>query len=151
MESTYAISSSTAGWRTPIASQYWENGPPPMNCNARVERSLRSTMGKTVPDNGRFLRHCFSPKPKVIATQNSLPKRIHVAKEAVSAAWQTRTRQRSERICKPNDAPKTKQRPCVKTMLGDPSGAVRSGCNSMSHPAIPNERECQSGQHRRAS
>ena len=64
--------------------------------------------------NGRFLRHRFSPKPKVIATQNSLPKRKHVAKEAVSAALQTKTRQRSERICKPNDAPKTKPRPCVK-------------------------------------
>ena len=69
--------------------------------------------------NGRFLRHRFSPKPKVIATQSSLPKRNHVAKEAVSAAWQTKTRQRSERISKPNDAPKTKPRPCVKTMLCD--------------------------------
>ena len=67
--------------------------------------------------NGRFLRHRFSPKPKVIATANSLPKRNHVAKEAVSAARQTKTRQRSERICKPCDAPRTKLRPCVKTML----------------------------------
>ena len=72
------------------------------------------------PHNGRFLRHRFSPKPKVIASQNSLPKRNHVAKEAVSAARQTKTRQRSERTCKPNDAPKTKPRPCVKTMLHDP-------------------------------
>ena len=71
------------------------------------------------PDNGRFLRHRFSPKSKVIAIQNSLPKRSNVAKEAVSAAWQTKTRQRSERICKPNDAPRTKPRPCVKTMLCD--------------------------------
>ena len=69
--------------------------------------------------NGRFLRHRFSPKPTNVASQNSLPKRNHVAKEAVSAAWQTRTRQRSERSCKPNDAPRTKPRPCVKTMLGD--------------------------------
>ena len=69
--------------------------------------------------NGRFLRHRFSPKPKVIATQNSLPKRNHVAKEAVSAAWQTKTRQRSERIRKPNDAPRAKPRPCVNTMLCD--------------------------------
>ena len=38
------------------------------------------------PDNGRFLRHRFSPKPTSVATPNSLPKRIHVAKEAVSAA-----------------------------------------------------------------
>ena len=67
--------------------------------------------------NGRFLRHRFSPKPKVIATTNSLPKRNHVAKEAVSAAWETRTRKRSEQRGKPNDAPKTKPRPCVKTML----------------------------------
>ena len=67
--------------------------------------------------NGRFLRHGFFPKPEVIAIPNSLPKRNYVAKEAVSAAWQTRTRQRSERICKPNDAPTTKPRPCVKTML----------------------------------
>ena len=70
-----------------------------------------------VTDNGRFLRHRFSPNQKVIATAISLPKRNHVAKEAVSAALQTSTRQRSERIYKPNDAPRTKPRPCVKTML----------------------------------
>ena len=46
--------------------------------------------------NGRFLRHRFSPKPTNVATPNSLPKRIHVAKEAVSTAWQTKVRQRSE-------------------------------------------------------
>ena len=34
---------------------------------------------------------------KNAATQNSLPKRNHVAKEAVSTAWQTNTRQSSER------------------------------------------------------
>ena len=69
-----------------------------------VAATLRAGVGELygfeftlVPDNGRFLRHRFSPKPKVIATQNSLPKRNHVAKEAVSAALQTRTRQRSER------------------------------------------------------
>ena len=67
--------------------------------------------------NGRFLRHRFSPKSNVIATQNSLPKRKRVAKEAVTAAWQTKTRQQSERHRKPNDAPITKPRPCVKTML----------------------------------
>ena len=44
-------------------------------------------------------------------------KRNNVAKEAVSAAWQTGTRQRSERICNPKDAPRTKPRLCVKTML----------------------------------
>ena len=70
-----------------------------------------------VSANGRFLRHRFSPKSTNVATVNSLPKRNHVAKEAVSAAWQTRTRQRSERICKPNDAPMTKPWPSVKTML----------------------------------
>ena len=32
---------------------------------------------------------------------------------------QTRTRQRSERFCKPNDAPRAKPRLCVKTMLCD--------------------------------
>ena len=69
--------------------------------------------------NGRFLRHRFSLKPRNAATRNSLPKRNHVAKEAVSAAWETRSRQRSERICKPNDAPRTKPRPSVKTMLSD--------------------------------
>ena len=37
--------------------------------------------------NERFLRHRFSPKSKSVATLFSLPKRIHVAKEAVSAAW----------------------------------------------------------------
>ena len=70
-------------------------------------------------DNERFLRHRFFPKPKVIATQNSLPKRNHAAKEAVSAALQTSTRQRSERRTKPSDTPTTKPRPCVKTMLAD--------------------------------
>ena len=54
-----------------------------------------------------------------VTTLGSLPKRNHVAKEAVSAASQTKTRQRSERICKPNNAPRTKPRPCVKTMLVD--------------------------------
>ena len=72
-----------------------------------VGRVVRLCIGHESPlvesYNGRFLRHRFSPKPKVIATPNSLPKRNHVAKEAVSAAWQTKTRQRSERICKPND------------------------------------------------
>ena len=67
--------------------------------------------------NGRFLRHRFSPKPTNAATEMSLPKCNPAAKEAVSAALQTRTRQRSGRICKPNDLPKTKPRPCVKTML----------------------------------
>jgi hypothetical protein len=75
--------------------------------------------------NGRFLRHRFSPKPTSVAITISLPKRNHVAKEAVSAALQTRTRQRSERIRKPNDAPKTKPRPCVKTMLHDRWISVR--------------------------
>ena len=97
--------------------------------------------------NGRFLRHRFSPKPKVIATQNSLPKRNHVAKEAVSAALPTNARQRSERICKPNDAPRAKPRPCVKTMLADTAlrlilnllardREIRTGvflCQSMEH------------------
>ena len=76
-------------------------------------------------DNGRFLRHRFSPKPKVVATTFSLPKRNRVAKEAVSAAWQTKTRQRSKRRGKPNDAPKAKPRPCVKTMLCDVGYAIR--------------------------
>ena len=50
-------------------------------CEIAVSNGPRS-----VPHNGRFLRHRFSPKPKVIATPISLPKRNHVAKEAVSAA-----------------------------------------------------------------
>ena len=75
--------------------------------------------------NGRFLRHRFSPKSKSAATPNSLPKRNHVAKEAVSAVLQTRMHQRSERTCKPNDAPRTKPRPCVKTMLCDRCTRVR--------------------------
>ena len=75
------------------------------------------TVGRTTEG---FYDTAFSPKPISVATQNSLPKRNHVAKEAVSAAWQTKTRKRSERACKPNDAPKTKPRPCVKTMLCAP-------------------------------
>ena len=74
---------------------------------------------------GRFLRHRSSPKPTSVATPNSLPKRNHIAKEAVSAAWQTKTRHRSERQSKPNDAPKTKPRPCVKTMLADSERPAR--------------------------
>ena len=51
------------------------------------------TVGRTTEG---FYDTAFSPKPKVIATANSLSKRNRVAKEAVSAAWQTKTRQRSE-------------------------------------------------------
>ena len=69
--------------------------------------------------NGRFLRHRFSPKLTNVATPNSLPKRNHVAKEAVSAAWQTKTRHGSVERGKPNNTPTTKPRPCVKTMLCD--------------------------------
>ena len=83
--------------------------------------------------NGRFLRHRFSLKPEVIATRKSLPKRNHVAKEAVSAALPTNARQRSERICKPNDAPRTKPRPCVKTMLCDPEAALRFAIREIQH------------------
>ena len=72
---------------------------------------------KTRSSNGRFLRHRFSPKPTSVATPNSLPKRNRVAKEAVSAARQTKIRHRSGRIGKPYDAPRTKPWPCVKTML----------------------------------
>ena len=89
-------------------------------CEIAVSNGPRS-----VPHNGRFLRHRFSPKPKVVATQNSLPKRNHIAKEAVSAALQTKTRQRSERRRKPNGAPRTKPRPCVKTMLGGTELPIR--------------------------
>ena len=46
--------------------------------------------------NGRLLRHRFSPKSKSVVTQNSLPKRNHVAKEAVSTARQTKKRYRGE-------------------------------------------------------
>ena len=84
--------------------------------------NVRNThsLGSTNRSHLRFLRHRFSPKPKVIATPFSLPKRNLAAKEAVSAALRTRTRQRSERHCKPNDAPRMKPRLCVNTMLCDP-------------------------------
>ena len=105
-----------------LDSQLRDRVPSRQMSQLRAEHghAMRRGPDSLVPPNGRFLRHRFSPKPKVIATRNSLPKRNHVAKEAVSAAWQTSTRQRSERICNPNDAPRTKPRPCVKTMLGDP-------------------------------
>ena len=45
-----------------------------------------------VPTTEGFYDTAFSPKAKSVATQNSLPKRIHVAKEAVSAASQIKTR-----------------------------------------------------------
>ena len=50
---------------------------------------------------------------------NQSTKNNRVAKEAVSAAWQTEQRHRSERHGKPNSGPRTKPRPCVKTMLAD--------------------------------
>ena len=50
---------------------------------------------------------------------NQFTKKKDVAKEAVSAAMQTGTRQQSERICELIDAPRTKPRPCVKIMLAD--------------------------------
>ena len=84
---------------------------------------LHLTFGRS--HNGRFLRHRFSPKPLSVATALSLPKRTRVAKEAVSAALQTSTRQRSERRFKPNDAPTTKPRPYVKTMLAARRAAIR--------------------------
>ena len=87
----------------------------------RVHRHKAVLRKSVVTDNERFLRHRFSPKPTSIATPNSLPKRTRVAKEAVSAARQTKTRQRSEQFRNPNDAPKTKPRPCVKTMLCGPT------------------------------
>ena len=77
-------------------------------------------------DNGRFLRHRFSPKSTSVATQISLPKRNRVAKEAVSAARQTKRCHRSEQHGKPNDSPTTKPRPCVKTMLCDRSHQVEA-------------------------
>ena len=49
---------------------------------------------------------------------------LRVAKEAVSAAWQTKTRYRSERRGKPNKSPATKPRLCVKTMLAAPEPTV---------------------------
>ena len=86
--------------------------------------------------NGRFLRHRFSPKPTNVATPNSLPKRINVAKETVSAAWQTRTHHRNGRPGKPNDVPITKPRPCVKNMLHDRWLGVRFPFQQMAE-AIP--------------
>ena len=97
--------------------------PRATTCEARIQGSQshvsRCLHHSLRSPNGRFLRHRFSPKPKVIATPISLPKRNHVAKEAVSTALQTNARQRSDKRGKPNDAPTTKPWPCVKTMLGD--------------------------------
>ena len=68
-----------------------------------VKRIIRLKMDgrhnqQPVSANGRFLRHRFSSKSTNVAAASSLPKRNHVAKEAVSAAWQTNTRQRSKQI-----------------------------------------------------
>ena len=122
-----SISASSCGCEMECSKQKRRKQIAAQTCLAALEIvRIVSRMGIPRPDNGRFLRHRFSPKPKVIATQNSLPKRNHVAKEAVSAALQTMTRRQSERICKPNDAPTTKPRPCVKTMLYAPSLRFRS-------------------------
>ena len=77
-----------------------------------------------VPNNGRFYDTAFSPQAKSVATPISLPKRNHVAKEAVSAAQPAKTRHRRVRHGKPNDAPTTKPRPCVKNMLCDRCATV---------------------------
>ena len=73
--------------------------------------------------NGRFLRNRFSPKPVSVATTNSLPKRNHVAKEAVSAAWHTRTRQRSEsslqtKRCSKDEAAALRKNHVIRHALG---------------------------------
>ena len=65
-----------------------------------VGRVVRLRIGHESPlvgaYNGRFLRHRFSPKSKSVATPISLPKRNHVARDAVSTASQTNTRQLGE-------------------------------------------------------
>ena len=58
--------------------------------------AIDSGIGEISPHNGRFLRHRFSPKPTSVTTEISLPKRNHVAKEAVSTASQTKTQQPSD-------------------------------------------------------
>ena len=88
---------------------------------------------EVVSANGRVLRHRFSPKSENVATPISLPKRNRVAKEAVSAAWQTRTRHRRGRVGKPNDAPTAKPRLCVKTMLGDSAAETASRNDDIVH------------------
>ena len=77
-------------------------------------------------DNGRVLRHRFSPKATSVATPISLPKRNRAAKEAVSAALQTKMHHRNDRHGKSNESPRTKPRPCVKTMLHDREAVERS-------------------------
>ena len=70
--------------------------------------------------NGRFLRHRFSPKSKSVATQNSLPKKSHVAKErGVHGDANQHATMLAGQHGKPNDAPTTKPLHGVKTMLGD--------------------------------
>ena len=111
-------------------------GWPEVHCNACTENrrndqqcteteiDSRHLFPRGRSHNGRFLRHRFSPKSKSVATPFSLPKRNYVAKEAVSAVWQTSPRQRSGQYGKPNDAPTTKPRPCVKTMLRERCATV---------------------------
>ena len=98
----------------------------------------RPAFERSASHNVRFLRHRFLPKTTSVATPNSLPKRNHIAKEAVSAAWQTKTRHRSGRCSKPNDAPRAKPRPCVKTML----------CDATLHWRLPSEKRLQGSQQR---
>ena len=49
----------------------------------KFDTALFANTHLVVAANGSFLRHRFSPKPTSVATPNSLPKRNHVAKEAV--------------------------------------------------------------------
>ena len=95
-----------------------EDARPQPSCIRGIEYGSLSRLIES-SYNGRFLRHRFSPKSKSVATQTSLPKRNRVAKEEVSTAWQTKTRQRSVIRGKPKDSPTTKPWPCVKTMLWD--------------------------------
>ena len=91
-----------------------------MNTSKRFE--LNYQCGRS--PNGRFLRHRFSPKPKVIATSNQFTKKKQACQRGGVRGVANKPRQRSERRFKPNDAPRTKPRPCVKTMLADNQSTV---------------------------
>ena len=95
---------------------------------------------RRVLDNGRFLRHRFSPKPKVIATANSLPKKNTLPKRRCPRRCKPERDNGASGVSRPNIALTTKPRPRVKNMLGDPVRYPTAPSTELIVPAFSSER-----------
>ena len=121
----------TVGWNAMIVDgMCWKCEERPVRCattRERVEINQRFEVNwaSVVHRSNDYLWHITEGfydtaslrRQKASQHKNSLPKRNHVAKEAVSTAWQTSPRHRNDQRGKPNDAPVAKPWPCVKSML----------------------------------